>query len=81
MLLKEAVGIARGKAKIIAEAGERSLGRMLSARINSYTAIPRMANVAAMKAVALDAAEPPKTVIETKDIDITADIETVFSLE
>lgn len=50
MLMQEAVQTARKKAAVVAEAGGRSLGRMLSVRLNNYTAMPRMANVRLMKA-------------------------------
>lgn len=78
-LLQDAVRTARKKALVLAEAGGRSLGRLLSVRVNSYTAMPRMANAMLMKTV--ENADSVATVIENKDIELHADIEAAFALE
>lgn len=80
MLLQEAVLIAKGKAKIVAEAGGRTLGRMLTARINSYSVMPRMYNLAAVKRADM-VNEVQPTVIEAQDVDLRADVEVVFALD
>lgn len=79
VLLQEAVRVAREKAGFIAEAGGRSIGRLLNVRVNSYTAAPRMANTAMLKSAMAEDAAP--TVIESKDIEVRADIEASFALE
>ena len=79
-LLQEAVRIARNKAGMVAEAGGRTLGRMLSVRVNSYSFVPRVFAGAAMKNDAA-VAEMASTALEGKDIDVRADVEAVFALE
>lgn len=77
LLLQDAVKIAQNKAKIVAAAGGRTLGRMLCARVNSYTSMARIANGTMLKTAQLDAV----TVLETKNITVRADLEAVFALE
>ena len=77
-LLRDAVVNARTKAQIIAEAGNRSLGRLLSVKLNSYTPMMRFNNSMAMaKMASVDEA----TVIEPKSITIRAEVEAAFALE
>lgn len=79
LLLQDAIHMARKKAAVIAQAGGRNLGRMLTARINSYTSMPRMANAVMLKSA--EAADTVSTVIEHREIELRADVETAFALE
>lgn len=79
LLLQDAIYMARKKAAVIAQAGGRNLGRMLTARINSYTSMPRMANAVMLKSA--EALDTVATVLENKEIELRADVETAFALE
>lgn len=74
-LLAEAVENARQQAGILANAGGRSLGRMLSAKTVSYSAPTRMYN--AMDTLAKAAA----TEIAAANIKVSANVEAVFALQ
>lgn len=79
LLLQDAIYMARKKAAVIAQSGGRNLGRMLTARINSYTSMPRMANAVMLKSA--EALDTVATVLENKEIELRADVETAFALE
>lgn len=81
LVLQDAVVLAKSKARIVAESAGRTLGRMLSARLNSCTTMPKTANYARMAKAASNDAVQPETVLESKTITIKADIEAVFALE
>lgn len=74
-LLAEAVENARQQAGILANAGGRSLGRMLSAKTVSYSAPARMYN--AMDALPKAAA----TEIAAANIKVSANVEAIFALQ
>lgn len=77
-LMGQAVQNARQQAEVIANAGGRTLGRMVHANTNSNFNTPRVyANRAIMKSA--DATE--STVIETKDVKLSASVDVVFALQ
>lgn len=78
-LAGEAVKNARQQAQVIASAGGRSVGRMLHADLNTNYNTPRLYSNMAMTKSAERADTP--TVIETKDIQLNANVDVVFALE
>lgn len=74
-LLSEAVANARQQAAVLASAGGRSLGRMLSVTTTSYSKPARRYN--SMDMMAKSAA----TEIAAADITVSADVEAVFALQ
>lgn len=78
-LAGEAVQNARQQAQVLATAGGRSLGRMLHANLNTSYSTPRLySNMRTAKAADRVQAD---TVIETKDITLSANVDVVFALE
>lgn len=78
-LAGEAVQNARQQAQVIAAAGGRGVGRMLHADLNTNYSTPRLYSNMAM-AKSAERADSP-TVIETKDIQLNANVDVVFALE
>ncbi len=75
-LLSEAVADARAQAAMLAAAGGRNLGRMLSVQTHNTGAFGRVyRNMATAKA------DGAPTVIETGTISVSASVEAVFALE
>ena len=78
-LAGEAVQNARSQAQVIAAAGGRSVGRMLHANFNTSYGAPRLySNMKTTRAADRAQAE---TVIETKDISLSANVDVVFALQ
>ena len=78
-LAGEAVQNARQQAQVIAAAGGRSIGRMLHADLNTNYNQPRLySNMRMVKAA--DRVQD-ETVIETKDITLSANVNVVFVLQ
>lgn len=78
-LAGEAVQNARQQAQVLAAAGGRSLGRMLHANLNTSYSAPRMySNMRTAKTADRIQAD---TVIETKDITLSANVDVIFALE
>ena len=77
-LLSAAVENARQQAAVIANAGGRSLGRMIGAQVNSYNNVGRMYNSVMLKS---EAAADTATVIEAKNIKVNASVEVTYLLQ
>ena len=77
-LLAEAVANARNQANVVANAGGRSLGTLVSASFNSYTPIEK--NVMRAVKMAADTSVAP-TVIEAGTINISVTVQTTFSMK
>ena len=77
-LLSAAVENARQQAAVIANAGGRSLGRMIGAQINNYSNIGRMYNSVMLKG---EAVSDSSTVIEAKNIKVNASVEVTYALQ
>lgn len=80
-LLAEAVEKARQEAAVVANAGGCSLGKLLSANINSYNNYPRSYANIMLKADAVGAEAAPVTNLVAESINIKASVETVFALQ
>lgn len=78
-LLAQAVENARQQAAVVASAGGRTLGKLLSANIASYNNFERSYGNVMLKAAAADSA--PSTNIAAEDITIKASVDTVFAME
>lgn len=78
-LLAQAVENARQQAAVVANAGGRTLGKLLSANISNYNNFERSYGNIMLKASAADAA--PRTNIAAEDITIKASVDTVFALQ
>lgn len=77
-LLSEAVADARSKAEMLAAAGGRKLGRMLSVQAHTVSDFGRVyRNMAMAKAEA----DSVPTVIEAGTINVSASVEAVFAME
>lgn len=77
-LLAQAVENARQQAAVVANAGGRTLGKLLSANIASYNNFERSYGNVMLKAAADSA---PSTNITAEDITIKASVDTVFAME
>lgn len=80
-LLAEAVEKARQEAAVVANAGGCSLGKLLSANINSYNNYPRSYANIMLKADAVGAEAAPVTNLVAESINIKASVETIFALQ
>ena len=78
-LLAQAVENARQQAAVVANAGGRTLGKLLSANIASYNNFERSYGNVMLKAATADSA--PSTNIAAEDITIKASVDTVFAME
>lgn len=78
-LLAQAVENARQQAAVVANAGGRTLGKLLSANIASYNNFDRSYGNVMLKAAAAEAA--PATNIAAEDITIRASVDTVFAMQ
>lgn len=78
-LLAQAVENARQQAAVVANAGGRTLGKLLSASISSYNNFERSYGNVMLKAAAMDSA--PATNIAAEDITIKASVDTVFAMQ
>lgn len=80
-LLAQAVENARQQAAVVANAGGRTLGKLLSANIASYNNFERSYGNVMLKAEAVGADRAPSTNISAEDITIKASVDTVFAME
>lgn len=80
-LLAQAVEKARQEAAVVANAGGCSLGRLLSASINSYNNYPRSYANIMLKADAAGAEAAPVTNLVAESINLKAIVDTVFALQ
>ena len=80
-LLAQAVEKARQEAAVVANAGGCSLGRLLSASINSYNNYPRSYANIMLKADAVGAEAAPTTNLVAESINLKASVDTVFALQ
>lgn len=80
-LLAQAVEKARQEATVVANAGGCSLGRLLSASINSYNNYPRSYANIMLKADAVGAEAAPVTNLVAESINLKASVDTVFALQ
>lgn len=80
-LLAQAVEKARQEAAVVANAGGCSLGRLLSASINSYNNYPRSYANIMLKADAVGAEAAPVTNLVAESINLKASVDTVFALQ
>lgn len=78
-LLAQAVENARQQAAVVANAGGRTLGKLLSASISSYNNFERSYGNVMLKSAAMDSA--PATNIAAEDITIKASVDTVFAMQ
>ena len=80
-LLAQAVENARQQAAVVANAGGRTLGKLLSANISTYSGgIERSYGNMKLMAAA-DRAAAPETSIAAQEITIKASVDTVFAME
>lgn len=80
-LLAQAVEKAHQEAAVVANAGGCSLGRLLSASINSYNNYPRSYANIMLKADAVGAEAAPVTNLVAESINLKASVDTVFALQ
>lgn len=80
-LLAQAVEKARQEAAVVANAGGCSLGRLLSASINSYNNYPRSYANIMLKADAVGAEAAPVTNLVAESINLKASVDTVFAMQ
>lgn len=78
-LLAQAVENARQEAAVVANAGGRTLGKLLSANISSYSNMPRAFGSIMFKTANDEAA--PATNLAAEDITIRATVDTVFAMQ
>lgn len=78
-LLSAAVENARQHAAVVANAGNRNLGRMIAVNVNnSYNNVGRMYNSVMLKS---EAAADTATVIKAKNIKVSASVEVTYALQ
>lgn len=80
-LLAQAVENARQQAAVVANAGGRTLGKLLSANINSYSSGMERSYGNMKLMAASDRATAPETSIAAQKITIKASVDTVFAME
>ena len=80
-LLAQAVENARQEAAVVANAGGRSIGKLLSANINSYNNYPRTYGNIMLKAASADEAAAPSTNLVAESITLKASVDTVFLMQ
>lgn len=80
-LLAQAVENARQQAAVVANAGGRTLGKLLSANISSYSGSMERSYGNMKLMAAADRAAAPETSIAAQEITIKASVDTVFAME
>lgn len=80
-LLAQAVENARQQAAVVANAGGRTLGKLLSANISSYSGGMERSYSNMKLMAAADRAAAPETSIAAQEITIKASVDTVFAME
>ena len=80
-LLAQAVENARQQAAVVANAGGRTLGKLLSANISSYSGGLERSYGNMKLMVAADRGAAPETSIAAQEITIKASVDTVFAME
>ena len=80
-LLAQAVENARQQAAVVANAGGRTLGKLLSANISSYSGGLERSYGNMKLMAASDRAAAPETSIAAQEITIKASVDTVFAME
>ncbi len=80
-LLAQAVENARQQAAVVANAGGRTLGKLLSANINTYSGGMERSYGNMKLMAATDRAAAPETSIAAQEITIKANVDTVFAME
>ena len=80
-LLAQAVENARQQAAVVANAGGRTLGKLLSANISSYSGGMERSYGNMKLMAAADRAAAPETSIAAQEITIKASVDTVFAME
>lgn len=80
-LLAQAVENARQQAAVVANAGGRTLGKLLSANISSYSGGLERSYGNMKLMAAADRAAAPETRIAAQEITIKASVDTVFAME
>lgn len=80
-LLAQAVENARQQAAVVANAGGRTLGKLLSANISSYSGGLERSYGNMKLMAAADKAAAPETSIAAQEITIKASVDTVFAME
>lgn len=78
-LLKDAVKNAQNKAEVVAKAAGRKVGRLLSARLNSFSTQRSMTNGVMLAKGASAGADGTR--MENKNIVVSANLEAVFALK
>ena len=80
-LLAQAVENARQQAAVVANAGGRTLGKLLSANISTYSGGMERSYGNMKLMAAADRAASPETSIAAQEITIKASVDTVFAME
>lgn len=80
-LLAQAVENARQQAAVVANAGGRTLGKLLSANISSYSGVLERSYGNMKLMAAADRGATPETSIAAQEITIKASVDTVFAME
>ena len=80
-LLAQAVENARQQAAVVANAGGRTLGKLLSANISTYSSGMGRSYGNMKLMAASDRAVAPETSISAQEITIKASVDTVFAME
>ncbi len=80
-LLAQAVANARQQAAVVANAGGRALGKLLSANISSYSGGMERSYGNMKLMAAADRGAAPETSIAAQEITIKASVDTVFAME
>lgn len=80
-LLAQAVENARQQAAVVANAGGRTLGKLLSANISTYSGGMERSYGNMKLMAAADRAAAPETSIAAQEITIKASVDTVFAME
>ncbi len=80
-LLAQAVEKARQEAAVVANAGGCTLGKLLSANINSYNNFARSYGSIMLKAASADEAAAPSTNLAAEAITLKASVDTVFAMQ
>ena len=80
-LLAQAVENARQQAAVVANAGGRTLGKLLSANISTYSGGMGRSYGNMKLMAASDRAVAPETSISAQEITIKASVDTVFAME
>lgn len=80
-LLAQAVEKARQEAAVVANAGGCTLGKLISANINSYNNYPRTYGNIMLKAASADEAAAPSTNLAAEAITLKASVDTVFAMQ